>query len=101
MINWTTITNRTDYENLRYAYKGTDADVLYGGAGTDELEGGAGADVLIGGTGRDTYVWNPEEDPAEDRVIDEDGEGVFVLKDAAGNINLLSGTYVQVKGTPW
>ena len=76
-------------------------DVLIGDAGNDTLEGGPGADILIGGSGRDTYVWNPEEDPAEDRVIDEDGEGVFVLKDAAGNINLLSGTYVQVNATTW
>jgi len=79
---------------------GSGADVLYGNAGNDRLEGGPGADILIGGADQDTYVWNAEEDPAEDRVIDEDRRGFFIFKDSAGNTHPVSGEYVQDRSDP-
>ncbi|HZF95687.1 MAG TPA: calcium-binding protein [Allosphingosinicella sp.] len=47
------------------------ADMLEGGAGNDLLDGGAGGDTMSGGTGNDVYI----VDSADDRVIENGGEG--------------------------
>lgn len=70
-------------------------DVLLGGAGNDSLEGGPGADTLIGGTGLDTYLWRLGETPADDTIIDEDGQGRFAFTDSTGKLTVIGGTFVK------
>lgn len=51
-----------------------DVDSLYGGPGDDELSPGDGTDVADGGSGTDTYLVDPTESYADDRLVDPDGE---------------------------
>ena len=74
---------------------GAGNDVLYGGARNDQLQGGPGTDTLIGGTGLDTYRWRAGETPAEDTIIDEDGEGQFVFTDSTGKDTVIAGAFIQ------
>jgi Ca2+-binding RTX toxin-like protein len=59
-------------------------DILIGEGGNDYLMGGKGDDVLIGGTGLDYYYWRTGD--GNDRIIDEDMEGVIVINDGAHDL---------------
>ena len=63
---------------------GDEIDLLVGNAGVDTLEGGKGNDTLIGGAGLDFYIWNTGD--GNDRIIDEDKQGVIVINDGAQDL---------------
>lgn len=59
-------------------------DILIGEGGNDYLMGGKGDDVLIGGTGLDYYYWRTGD--GNDRIIDEDRQGIIVINDGAQDL---------------
>ncbi|MDZ7656240.1 MAG: hypothetical protein U0997_09870 [Sulfurimicrobium sp.] len=59
-------------------------DILIGEGGNDYLMGGKGDDVLIGGKGMDTYYWRTGD--GNDRIIDEDKQGVIVINDGVQDL---------------
>ena len=67
-------------------------DILIGEGGDDYLMGGKGDDVLIGGKGMDTYYWRSGD--GNDRIIDEDKQGIIVINNGAYDL-YASGVFIK------